>query len=132
MSRTGGNAMRGIPTALLLAAGTPGRRMALPNARILIHQPEVSGLYGQATDIGIQAREIMKLKKRLSEILAESTGQPLDVIERDVERDFYLNAEEAKAYGIIDDVIVSKKELSRQSVASSREVPEGHPPRKGS
>ena len=107
--------------AVLLAAGASGRRMALPNARILIHQPEISGLYGQATDIGIQAREIMKVKKRLNEILAHSTGQSLEVIEKDVERDFYLGAEEAKEYGIIDEVIVSKKELGKGDAPSDQE-----------
>jgi len=107
--------------AVLLAAGAAGRRMALPNARILIHQPEISGLYGQATDIGIQAKEIMKVKKRLNEILAQSTGQTLEVIEKDVERDFYLGAEEAKAYGIIDEVIVSKKELGKGATSSEKE-----------
>lgn len=107
--------------AVLLASGASGRRMALPHSRILIHQPEISGLYGQATDIGIQAREIMKMKKCLNEILATSTGQPLEVIERDVERDFYLSAEEAKAYGLIDEVIVSRKDVSQGAVRSKTE-----------
>jgi ATP-dependent Clp protease protease subunit len=101
--------------AILLSAGARGKRMALPNSRVLIHQPEVPGLYGQATDIAIQAREILSIKKSLNEILAANTGQPLDVIERDVERDFYLNAEQAKAYGIVDQVIVSKKQLAKDS-----------------
>ena len=90
--------------AFLLAGGTKGKRYALPNAEIMIHQPS-GGAQGQATDIRIVADQILKTKKKLNEILAENTGQPLEVIERDTERDNYMTAEEAKAYGIIDEVI---------------------------
>ena len=90
--------------AFLLSGGTKGKRFALPNAEIMIHQPS-GGAQGQATDIRIVADQILKTKKKLNEILAENTGQPLEVIERDTERDNYKTAEEAKAYGIIDEVI---------------------------
>ena len=90
--------------AFLLSGGTQGKRYALPNAEIMIHQPS-GGAQGQATDIRIVADQILKTKKKLNEILAENTGQPLEVIERDTERDNYMTAEEAKAYGIIDEVI---------------------------
>ncbi len=94
--------------AFLLAAGTKGKRLALPNSEIMIHQP-LGGAQGQASDIAIHAEQILKLKKKLNKILAERTGQPLDKIERDTDRDFFMSAEEAKAYGIIDDVITSRK-----------------------
>ena len=90
--------------AFLLSGGTKGKRYALPNAEIMIHQPS-GGAQGQATDIRIVADQILKTKKKLNEILAENTGQPLEVIERDTERDNYMTAAEAKAYGIIDEVI---------------------------
>ena len=90
--------------AFLLSGGTKGKRYALPNAEIMIHQPS-GGAQGQATDIRIVADQILKTKKKLNEILDENTGQPLEVIERDTERDNYMTAEEAKAYGIIDEVI---------------------------
>jgi ATP-dependent Clp protease, protease subunit len=91
--------------AVLLAAGTKGRRFALPNSRILIHQPSAGGISGQATDIKIQAEEILRLRERLNEILAFHTGQTVDTIERDVERDRIMGAVQAKEYGIIDQVI---------------------------
>ena len=91
--------------ALLLAAGTPGKRFTLPNSRILIHQPSVSGLSGQATDIDIQAREILRMREMTNEILAKHTGQKVERIEKDVERDFIMGAEQAKEYGIIDEII---------------------------
>ena len=94
--------------AVLLAAGTKGKRFALPNARILIHQPW-SGVQGQASDISIQAEEILRTKKRLNEILAHHTGQPLEVIERDTDRDRYMSSEEAKTYGLIDTVYIKKE-----------------------
>lgn len=94
--------------AVLLAAGAKGKRFALPNSRIMIHQP-LGGAQGQATDIEIQSREILRIKKRINEILAASTGQPLKVIEKDTDRDFYLEASEAKDYGLIDEVIVKAK-----------------------
>jgi ATP-dependent Clp protease protease subunit len=90
--------------AFLLAGGQKGKRFALPNAKIMIHQPS-GGAQGQATDIKIVADEILKTKKKLNELLAENTGQPLEKVEIDTERDNYLTAEEAKAYGIIDEVI---------------------------
>ena len=94
--------------ALLLAAGTKGKRFALPHARIMIHQPW-GGVQGAATDISIQAREILRLKDRLNEIIAKHTGQPLEKVVADSDRDFFMSADEAKAYGIVDDVISSKK-----------------------
>ena len=93
--------------AFLLAGGTKGKRMALPNSTIMIHQPS-GGAQGQATDIKIVAERILKVKKRLNEILAANTGQPLSQIEIDTERDNYMDAEEAKAYGLIDRVITNR------------------------
>ena len=93
--------------SLLLAAGAPGKRYSLPNARIMVHQPS-GGAQGQATDIEIQAREILNLRTRLNQIYVKHTGQPLDVIEAAVERDKFLSPEEAKAFGIIDEVVVSR------------------------
>ena len=90
--------------AFLLAGGTKGKRYALPNVEVMIHQPS-GGAQGQATDIGIVAEQIMKTKKKMNELLAANTGQPIEVIERDTERDNYMTAEEAKAYGLIDAVI---------------------------
>jgi ATP-dependent Clp protease protease subunit len=90
--------------AWLLAAGAPGKRIALSNARVMIHQP-MGGARGQATDIDIQATEILKLRSRMNEILAQHTNRPIDEIARDTERDFYLSAEESKAYGIVDQVM---------------------------
>ena len=95
--------------ALLLAAGTPGKRFALPNSRILIHQPSMSGLAGQATDIDIHAREILRLRESMNGILAKHTGQNLDRIEKDVERDYIMTADQAKDYGIVDQVILRKE-----------------------
>ena len=92
--------------AFLLSGGAKGKRFALPNAEVMIHQPS-GGAQGQATEIRIVAENILKIKKRLNEILAANTGQPYDVIERDTERDNYMNAEEAKAYGLIDEIIYS-------------------------
>ncbi len=94
--------------ALLLAAGAKGKRLALPNSRIMIHQP-LGGAHGQATDIEIQAREILKVKKTIHNILVEHTGQSLDKIREDTERDYFMNAEEAMEYGIIDRVIRSRE-----------------------
>ncbi|HEY57943.1 MAG TPA: ATP-dependent Clp protease proteolytic subunit [Anaerolineae bacterium] len=93
---------------VLLAAGTKGQRYALPNATIHMHQP-LGGAQGQATDIEIQAKEILRLKERLNEILSHHTEQPLDVIERDTERDFYMSAEEATKYGLVDKVLEPPK-----------------------
>jgi len=93
--------------ALLLAAGTAGKRMALPNAKILIHQVS-SGFEGQATDIEIQAREVIAIKRRLEKIIAQHTGQPLDKVSKDMERDYFMTADEAKEYGIIDNVVAHR------------------------
>lgn len=98
--------------ALLLAAGEKGKRYALPNSRIIIHQP-LGGSQGQATDVGIQAREILRLKNELNEILASHTGQPVKKVEKDTDRDFYMTSEQAKEYGIIDEVIVKRTSLSQ-------------------
>ena len=93
--------------AFLLAGGTKGKRYALPNAEVMIHQPS-GGAKGQATEIQIAAENILKTKKKLNEILAANTGKPYDVVAADTERDYYMSAEEAKAYGLIDDVIIRK------------------------
>ena len=94
--------------ATLLAAGTKGKRYALPNAEILLHQV-MGGVTGEAVEIEITAKQIMKIKDKINRILAKHTGQPLEKIEKDTDRDFYLTAEEAKAYGLIDEVIQPKK-----------------------
>lgn len=93
--------------ALLLIAGTKGKRFALPNSRIMIHQP-YGGVGGTSADIALQAKEILVLKKRINEIMAAHTGQPIDKIAADSERDFYMSATEAKDYGIIDEVVIPK------------------------
>ena len=93
--------------AFLLAAGAKGKRKALPNAEIMIHQVS-GGAQGQATDVSIHAEQILKTKRRLNEILSRRTGQPLEIVERDTERDNFMTAEEAKAYGIIDEVIAER------------------------
>ncbi len=96
--------------AILLAAGTKGKRYALPHSRIMIHQP-MGGVQGQATDIEIHAREIIKLKNMLNQILSKHTGQPIEKIEKDTDRNFFMSPEEAKEYGLIDEVITSRKEM---------------------
>ncbi len=98
-------------SALLLAAGTKGKRYSLPHSRVMIHQPW-GGTQGTASDIHIQATEILKLKAQLNKILAKHTGQPLERIEKDSDRDYFMSAEEAKAYGIVDEVITSRSEVS--------------------
>ena len=95
--------------ATLLAGGAAKKRFALPNSRILIHQPLMSGLSGQATDIDIHAREILRMREITNQILAKHTGQLLEKVERDVERDFIMNAQQSKEYGIIDDIIYKHK-----------------------
>ncbi|MBI2682913.1 MAG: ATP-dependent Clp endopeptidase proteolytic subunit ClpP [Acidobacteriales bacterium] len=95
--------------AVLLAAGAPNKRFALPNARILIHQPHASGISGQATDIDIQAREILRMREVLNGILSNHTKQPLERVEKDVERDFIMSAQQAKEYGLVDDIIFKHK-----------------------
>jgi len=96
--------------AFLLAAGTKGKRFALPNARVMIHQP-MGGFQGQATEIDIHAREILKIRERLNEVMAKHTGQPLERISQDTERDYFMSAEEAKRYGLIDEVITRPPKL---------------------
>ncbi|MGH9734236.1 MAG: ATP-dependent Clp protease proteolytic subunit [Candidatus Acidiferrales bacterium] len=91
--------------AVLLAAGAPGKRYALPNSRVLIHQPWMSGLSGQATDIDIHAKEIIRTREALNKLMAHHTGQPVEKVEKDVERDFIMTAEQAKGYGIVDEII---------------------------
>ncbi|MBM3294290.1 MAG: ATP-dependent Clp endopeptidase proteolytic subunit ClpP [Candidatus Aminicenantes bacterium] len=93
--------------AFLLASGAKGKRLVLPNARIMIHQP-LGGAQGQATDIEIHTKEILRIKSRLNEILAERTGQPLEKVKQDTERDFFMSAEEAVAYGLADRVVKKK------------------------
>lgn len=100
--------------AFLLSAGTKGKRFALPNARIMIHQP-LGGARGQATDIEIQAKEILYLKKRLNEMLAEHTGQPLEKLARDAERDYYMSSEEATKYGLVDKVLKRHETLDKEN-----------------
>jgi ATP-dependent Clp protease protease subunit len=95
--------------ALLLSAGAPGKRYALPNSRILIHQPSMGGLSGQATDIDIHAREILRMREITNQLLAKHTGQKLDKVEKDVERDFIMNAQQSKEYGILDEIIYKHK-----------------------
>src|SRR2546425_9941729 len=95
--------------AVLLAAGTKGKRFSLPNSRIMIHQPSMHGLAGQATDIDIYAREILRMRETLNQVLAETTGQPIDRVSRDVDRDYIMGAEQAQEYGMIDRVITSRE-----------------------
>jgi ATP-dependent Clp protease, protease subunit len=101
--------------AILLAAGTKGKRLALPNSRILIHQPYTEGAYGQASDIEIQANEILRMRKRLEEMIADNTGKSADVVSRDIERDKILTAEEAVEYGLVDQVLTSLKDAPAQA-----------------
>lgn len=110
--------------ALLLSAGTKGKRYALPHARIMIHQP-YGGVQGQATDIQIQAKEIIRMKEELNRIFARHTGQPIERIERDSERDFFMSPREAKEYGIIDEVIYSRDvariaEIAQEASATTK------------
>ena len=95
--------------ALLLSAGSGKKRLALPNSRILIHQPSMGGLSGQATDIDIHAREILRMREITNQLLAKHSGQKLEKVEKDVERDFIMNAQQAKEYGIIDDIIYNTR-----------------------
>ena len=104
--------------AVLLAAGTKGKRYALPHSRVLIHQPH-GGAQGQAVDIEIQAKEILRYRKLLDEILAEHTGQDIDKIKHDTDRDFIMTAEQAKEYGIIDEVIESRKVQTKLAAAGA-------------
>jgi ATP-dependent Clp protease protease subunit len=103
--------------ALLLCAGAKGKRFALPHSRIMIHQP-LAGVQGQATDIDIQAREILRIRDELNRILVTHTGQAVERIARDTDRDFFMTAEQAKEYGIVDQVIVSHAPVLRAAVAA--------------
>jgi len=105
--------------AILLAAGTKGKRMALPNTEILLHQV-MGEAAGQATEIEITAKQILKIKARINEILARHTGQPIEKIEKDTDRDFYLSAEEAKEYGLIDKIIEYSKQINPPSKSNKR------------
>ncbi|WP_329262289.1 ATP-dependent Clp protease proteolytic subunit [Actinoallomurus sp. NBC_01490] len=104
--------------AVLLSAGTPGKRAALPHSRILIHQPATEGGYGQASDIEIQANEILRIREEMETILARHSGQDVEKVRRDIERDRFLTAEEAKSYGLIDDIIESRKKRVSEVVSS--------------
>ena len=106
--------------ALLLTAGTKGKRYALPNSRVMIHQP-LGGAQGQATDIKIQATEILKMKDRLNEIISFHTGQEIDRVTGDTERDFFMSADQAMEYGIVDKVVADRSELNDQEEESSKE-----------
>ncbi len=105
--------------AILLAAGKKGKRFALPHARILIHQP-LGGFQGQATDIDIQAKEILRLKDELNRILAKLTGKPLEKVINDTERDYFMNSDQAREYGIIDEIIVRKPGMSADSIKKEK------------
>ena len=105
--------------AILLAAGEPGKRFSLPNARIMMHQP-LGGFSGQAADIDIQAREILKLRDRLNRILSHHTGQPLEKVEKDTDRDYYLSAEEARDYGLVDEVIYPRSKSESEQDGSEK------------
>src|SRR4051794_19360475 len=98
--------------AVLLAAGAPGKRLALPNSRIIIHQPATEGGYGQGSDIEIQAREIMRMRTQLEDMVSRHSGQPVEKVRKDIDRDKILTAEEAKEYGLVDNVLVSRKKSS--------------------
>lgn len=95
--------------AVILAAGSPGKRYALPNARVLIHQPTMGGLSGQATDIDIHAREILRIRANINEIMSKHTAQSIEKIEHDVERDFWMSSQQAREYGMIDEIIYKHK-----------------------
>jgi ATP-dependent Clp protease protease subunit len=99
--------------AVLLAAGTKGKRFALPNARIMIHQPW-GGVQGQASDISIQAKEILRMRDRLNEILSLHTGKPIENIAKDTDRDFFMSAAEARDYGLVDDVVKSRRDIEKK------------------
>jgi ATP-dependent Clp protease protease subunit len=110
--------------ALLLTAGTKGKRFALPNARVMIHQP-MGGFQGQATEIDIHAREILKIRERLNEILVKHTGQLLEKIQNDTERDYFMSADESKRYGIIDEVISRPPRILKDATGAKGDGKEG-------
>jgi ATP-dependent Clp protease, protease subunit len=104
--------------AVLLSAGTPGKRMALPNSRIIIHQPATEGGYGQSSDIEIQAKEILRMRSLLEDLIARHTGQSLEKVRKDIDRDKILTAEDAKEYGLVDSVLGSRKKALAAAAAS--------------
>jgi ATP-dependent Clp protease protease subunit len=104
--------------AVLLAAGTKGKRFALPNARIMIHQPW-GGVQGQASDISIQAKEILRMRDRLNEILSLHTGKPIETIAKDTDRDFFMSAAESRDYGLVDDVVKSRRDIEKKPEKSA-------------
>ncbi|GII64201.1 ATP-dependent Clp protease proteolytic subunit [Sphaerisporangium krabiense] len=106
--------------AVLLAAGAPGKRFALPQARVLLHQPAIEGTFGQSSDMEIQAREILRLRALLEDLIALHSGNPIDVVRRDIDRDKILTADEAKAYGLVDDVFLPRKRVSAKEPAPVR------------
>jgi ATP-dependent Clp protease protease subunit len=105
--------------AVLLAAGTPGKRMALPNSRIIIHQPATEGGYGQGSDIEIQAREIMRMRTQLEDMISRHSGQTAARVRKDIDRDKILTAEEAKEYGLVDTILASRKKGALASARAS-------------
>ncbi|MBE1484366.1 ATP-dependent Clp protease proteolytic subunit [Plantactinospora sp. S1510] len=105
--------------AVLLAAGTPGKRMALPNSRIIIHQPATEGGYGQGSDIEIQAREILRMRTQLEEMLSRHSNQPVERVRRDIDRDKFMTAEESREYGLVDTILTSRKKGLLAANASS-------------
>ncbi|GAB4001872.1 ATP-dependent Clp protease proteolytic subunit [Glycomyces albus] len=105
--------------AVLLAAGTPGKRTALPNSRVIIHQPATEGTFGQASDMEIQAREIMRMREQLERVLARHTGQTIDKVHKDIERDKILTADEAVEYGLVDNVLVYRKKNALPAEAAA-------------
>jgi len=116
--------------AVILTAGTKGKRYALPNARMMLHQPW-GGVYGQAADIQIQAQEILKNKKILNDILAKHTGQPLDHIQKQTERDYFMSAAEAKTFGLIDDILQDESKLKQIAAAPAAQPESGGEGHKG-
>jgi ATP-dependent Clp protease protease subunit len=105
--------------AVLLAAGTPGKRMALPNSRIIIHQPATEGGYGQGSDIEIQAREILRMRSQMEEIISRHSNRPVEQVRKDVDRDKIMTADEAKEYGIVDTILTSRKKGLLAAAAAS-------------
>jgi ATP-dependent Clp protease protease subunit len=105
--------------AVLLAAGTPGKRMALPNSRIIIHQPATEGGYGQGSDIEIQAREILRMRAMLEDMISKHTNQPIEKVRKDIDRDKILTAEEAKEYGLIDQILSGRKKTQPVAARAS-------------
>jgi ATP-dependent Clp protease protease subunit len=105
--------------AVLLAAGTPGKRMALPNSRIIIHQPAAEGGYGQGSDIEIQAKEILRMRAQLEDMIARHSGQPIEKVRKDIDRDKILTAAEAKEYGLLDQVLASRKKGAALAAAAA-------------